>query len=79
MLVPNNLQEVVWSDEVEDQEEAVRDAFIGVKNIHARLKAQGAPQELLETFFDLREDLDSMMRELREVRACFPPKPAKQA
>lgn len=75
MLVPNNLYEVVWREEVEDQEKFIRDSLIGVTNIHVRLKEQRAPQELVERLFDLKSRLEKSLEDVRELRKCFPSNP----
>jgi hypothetical protein len=75
MLVPNNLREQVWREDLLSHGIQVRDALKGLDNLYERLKFQNAPPSLVERFFDIRAELADTLDAIDELSPCFPERP----
>lgn len=72
--MPDFIDDQVYIDDINEQEEMALDCWKVNYNFFQRLQHQGAPQELLAKLLDVINGFQSAYSNLKEIRACFPPR-----
>jgi hypothetical protein len=72
-----DLNEPVWYEDVQDQEEQITDSWKQVYNFVEKLRHQGAPEELVHSVILVNDMLGTAVKELQRIKVSFPMEPKR--
>jgi hypothetical protein len=72
--MPSHVDEQIYVDDINEQEEMSLDCWRVTYNFYQRLQHQGAPTELMAKMLATVNCFANAHGLLKEIRTCFPPR-----